>query len=210
MMMRLIIVAVRDESIQLDGLVNEMFPNSLKDTIVYGVMVFLTCLLFISCSANTTTNTATPSQQVVVQGTSIASTPGIGPTVILTPTRVPGGNQQSQLVTLPDRTIAITNLSKQAGSQSNSISVHLTITVKNTGAKTINNEATYYQLISAEGDAFGLQAQATQNFFGSIVSQSSRSGTITFQVPIGALSGMRLMYRSDVSSETIFVPLNLS
>ena len=187
-----------------------MFPNSLKYTIVFGVMVFLSCLLFLSCSGNTIASTPTPSQQVVVQGTSIASTPGIGPTVILTPTRVPGGNQQSQLVTLPDRIITITNLSKQAGSQSNSISINLTITVKNTSAKTINNDATYYQLMSAEGDAFGLHAGATQNFFGSIVSQSSRSGTITFQVPIGALNGMRLMYRSDVSSETIFVPLNLS
>jgi len=65
-------------------------------------------------------------------------------------------------------------------------------------------------LISAEGDAFGLQSGATQNFFGSIASQNSRNGTITFQVPVGALNGMRLMYRPDVSSETIFVPLNLS
>ncbi len=187
-----------------------MFPNSLKHTLVYGIMVSLSCLLFISCSDNTTVNTPPPSQQAVVQGTSIASTPGIGPTVILTPTRVPGGNQQSQLVTLPDRIITITSLSKQAGSESNSISIKLTITVKNTGAKTINNDAAYYQLMSAEGDAFGLQSDAPQNFFGSIASQSSRSGTITFEVPAGALNGMRLMYRPDVSSETIFVPLNLS
>ena len=187
-----------------------MFPNPLKRTIVYGIMVLLSCLLFISCSDTTTANAPTPTQQAVVQGTSIASTPGIGPTVILTPTRVPGGNQQSQLVTLPDRIITITNLSKQAGSESNSISINLAITVKNTSAKTINNDATYYQLISIEGDAFGLQSAAAQNFFGSIASQNSRSGTITFQVPIGALSGMRLMYRPDVSSETIFVSLNLS
>lgn len=178
-------------------------------------MVFLSCLLFISCgdyttSDNTTVNTPTPSQEVAVQGTSIGSTPGIGPTVILTPTRVPGGKQQSQLVTLPDRILAITNLTKQAGSDSNSISINLTITVKNTGLKTINNDAAYYQLISAEGDAFGLQSDAPQGFFGSIVAQNSRSGTITFQVPAEALSGMRLMYRPDVLSDTVFVPLNLS
>ena len=187
-----------------------MISNSLKHTFIYGIVVILSCLLFVSCGDNTTAPTPTPTQQVVVQGTSIGGTPGIGPTVILTPTRVPGGNQQSQLVTLPDRIITITNLSKQAGSESNSISIQLTMTVKNTGAKTINNDATYYQLISAEGDAFGSQSGTPQSFFGSIASQTSRSGTITFEVPSGAVSGMRLMYRPDVSSETIFVPLNLS
>ena len=101
-------------------------------------------------------------------------------------------------------------MSKQQGTESNSISINLTITVKNTGTKTINNDAAYYQLISAEGDAFGLHSDAAQKFFGSIASQSSRSGTIVFQVPAGAISGMRLMYRPGGSSETIFVPLNLS
>ncbi len=187
-----------------------MISNPLKHTVVYGIMVILSCLLFVSCGDNTTAPTPTPSQPSVVQGTSIGGTPGIGPTVILTPTKVPGGNQQSQLVTLPDRIITITNLSKQAGSESNSISIKLTITVKNTGAKTISNDVSYYQLISVEGDAFGSQSSAPQSFLGSIASQSSRSGTIIFEVPAGALSGMRLMYRPDVSSETVFVPLNLS
>ncbi len=187
-----------------------MILKDVKQTFVCGIAIILSCLMFVSCGDNTSATIPTPTQQVVVQGTSIGSTPGIGPTVILTPTRVPGGNQQSQLVTLPDRIITITNLSKQAGSESNSISIQLTMTVKNTGAKTINNDATYYQLISAEGDAFGSQSGTPQSFFGPIASQSSRSGTITFEVPAGALNGMRLMYRPDVSSETIFVPLNLS
>ncbi len=203
-------VAARGTSIQLNRSVNEMLPNYLKRPIVYAILVFLLCLLFISCGSNTTATTPTPSQQVVMQGTSIASTPGVGPTVILTPTRVPGGNQQSQLVNLPDRIITITSLSKQAGPESNSISINLTITVKNTSTKTINNNASYYQLISAEGDTFGLQSDAPQKFFSSIASQSSRSGTITFEVPAGAISGMRLMFRPDVSSETVFVTLNLS
>ncbi len=172
-------------------------------------MVFLSCLLVISCGGNTVKNPAPP-QQVAAQDTTIASSPGIGPTVILTPDQVPGGNQQSQLVTLPDRIITITNMSKQTGSGSDGVSIKLTVTVKNTGAKTINNDAAYFQLISAEGDAFGLQSGTNQKFLGSIASQSSRTGTIMFQVPAGALRGMRLMYRPEISSETIFVPLNLS
>jgi hypothetical protein len=158
---------------------------------------------------NPSSNTV-PTQPVVIQGTSIASTPGIGPTVILTPTRVPGGNAQSQLVTLPDRILTITNVSKQVGTDSSSITINLTITIKNTGAKTINNEAAYFQLTGAEGDVFGLQSSAVPNFFGTIASQSSRSGTIVFMVPAGAVNGMRLLYRPEITIETIFVPLNLT
>src|SRR5260370_42482570 len=101
-------------------------------------------------------------------------------------------------------------MGKQVGTESKSIAINLTITIKNTGAKKINNDAAYFQLISAEGDAFGLQSNVTSNFFGSISSQGSRSGTIIFQVPSGAINGIRLMYRPDVSTDTIFVNLNLA
>ena len=207
--MPIIIVAALVETLHLDRLVREMVAFYLKHKILCGMLVFFSCLLITACS-NNTVSSPSPTQPVVVQGTSIASTPGIGPTVILTPTKVPGGNEQSQLVTLPDRVIAITNMSKRAGTDSNSIAINLTITIKNTGAKTINNDAVYFQLISAEGDAFGLQSNVASNFFGSIASQSSRSGTIIFQVPSGAINGIRLMYRPDVSTDTIFVNLNLA
>ena len=186
-----------------------MVPIYLKRKILYGMIAFLACLLIEACS-NNTVSSPLPTQPVIVQGTSIASTPGIGPTVILTPTRVPGGNEQSQLVTLPDRILTITGMNKQVGTNSNSIAINLAITIKNTGTKTINNDAVYFQLISAEGDAFGLQSNVAPNFFGSIASQSSRSGTIIFQVPSGAIYGIRLMYRPEVSTETIFLPLNLT
>lgn len=186
-----------------------MFPIYLKRTLLYGMIVFIACLLIAACS-NNSVSSVTPTQPVVVQGTSIASTPGIGPTIILTPTRVPGGNEQSQIITLPDRILTITNMNKQAGADSNTIAINLTITIKNTGAKAISNNAAYFQLISAEGDAFGLVNKETANFFGSIASQHSRSGTITFQVPAGAMNNIRLMYRPEVSTETIFVPLNLA
>ena len=207
--MPIIIVAALVETLHLDRLVREMVAFYLKHKIICGMLVSLSCLLVTACS-NNTVSSPSPTQPVVVQGTSIASTPGIGPTVILTPTKVPGGNEQSQLVTLLDRVISITNMSKQAGTDSNSIAINLKITIKNTGAKTINNDAAYFQLISAEGDAFGLQSNAASNFFGSISSQSSRSGTIIFQIPSGAINGIRLMYRPDVSTDTIFVNLNLA
>ena len=187
-----------------------MVPIYSKRKILCGMIVILSCLLITACTTNSVSNPGPiPTQPVLVQGTSIASTPGIGPTVILTPTKVPGGNEQSQLVKLPDRIITITNMSKQVGTDSNSIAINLTITIKNTGAKTINNNAAYFQLISVEGDAFGLQSKVAPNFFGSIAFQSSRSGIIIFQVPAGAINGIRLMYRPEVTTETVFVPLNL-
>jgi hypothetical protein len=186
-----------------------MVAMFLKRKILFGMIGFLSCLLIAACSNGTTSNPI-PTQQAVVQGTSIASTPGIGPTVILTPTSVPGSSEESQRVTLPDRVITITNISKQVGTNSSSIAINLTVTITNTGAKTINNFAGYFQLISAEGDAFGLQSNVAPNFFGSIASQSSRSGTIIFQIPSGAINGIQLMYRPEVSTETILVPLNLT
>ena len=191
--------------------VSEMIPIYLKRKIPFGMLVILLCLLISACSTNTVSGPdPSPTQPALVQSTSIASTPGIGPTIILTPTKVPGGNEQSQLVTLPDRIITITNMSKQVGIDSNSIAINLTITIKNTGAKIISNNAAYFQLISAEGDAFGLQSPDAPNFFGPIASQSSRSGIIIFQVPAGAINGIRLMYRPEVSTETIFMPLNIT
>lgn len=207
--MPIIIVAALVETSHLDRLVLEMVAFYLKHQILCGILVFLSCLLVTACSNNTISSPAT-TQPVIVQGTSIASTPGIGPTVILTPTKVPGGSEQSQLITLPDRVISITNMSKQVGTDSSSIAINLTISIKNTGAKKISNDAAYFQLISAEGDSFGLQSNVASNFFGSISSQSSRSGTIIFQVPSGAINGIRLMYRPDVSTETVFVTLNLA
>jgi hypothetical protein len=186
-----------------------MVPIYLRRVIFCGMLVFPSCLLITACTTNSVSNPV-PTKQVLVQSTSMASTPGIGPTVILTPTKVSGGNEHGQLVTLPDRILTITNVSKQAGADSSSIAINLTITIKNTSVKTINNDATYFQLTSAEGDAFGLQYSAAHNFFGAIAPQSSRSGTIVFQVPTGAVNGMRLLYRPEVATETIFVPLDFT
>ena len=186
-----------------------MIPIFLKRMVPCGIITLLFCLLVTACTMDTASSPV-PTQPVLVQGTSIASTPGIGPAVILTPTRVPGGNIHSQLVTLPDRILTITNVSKQVGTGSSSITINLTITIKNIGTKTINNDAAYFQLTGTEGDAFGLQSSVVPNFFGVIASQSSRSGTIIFKVPAGAVNGMRLLYRPEITTETIFVPLNLT
>lgn len=185
---------------------------NLKHMIAYGVIIVALFLLLTACDTSgiTSNPSSTPTRPKVVQGTALPSTPGVGPTVILTPTIVPNGNNtHSQLVTLSDRTLIITNVSKQAGTDSSTVAISLKVTVKNTSAKPIKNQATYFQL-TAQGDIFGMQSSANSRFFGTIAPQSSRSGTIVFQVPAGAVSGIRLLYRPEVATETIFVALNLS
>ena len=191
-----------------------------------GVIVFLSCLLLTACTTSDTSSStgssgvtsssgakgyATPTQPALEQGTSLPSTgsPGVGPTVIDTPTRVPGGSAQSQLVTLSDRILTISSVSKQAGNDASSVAISLTMTITNTSAKAIMNQATYFELAGAEGDAFGIQSSASSNFFGAIAPQSARSGTIIFQVPIGATNGLRLLYRPEIETEAVSVPLNL-
>jgi len=195
------------------------------------------CLLFLLAACNMpgsgntgNTNTSSSNQQeqgkststsqqqggsvpTVVVSTAVPanSTPdSSGPIVITSPTPVPGGNSHSQMVTLPDRTLVISDASKVAGADASSTGIRLIMTMKNTSTKTIPNEGSYYQLIGAEGDSFGLQPSVTSSFFGMIGPNSSRSGTIVFQVPSAALNGgLRMEFRSEVDTETVFVPLNV-
>lgn len=193
----------------------------LKRILIFGGI--LTVLLLVACGGPTdsTGNVSTPPstlpQQVVnitptlvpPTSTSPHSTPGTGPILILSPTRVPGGTAHSQLVTLPDRTLAIENVSKGSGADTNSTAISLVMMIKNIATKSIMNEASYFQLVGSEGDVFGLQSSATASFFGIVASQSSRSGTIVFQVPTAAINGLRLMYRSEIAAETVFVALQV-
>ncbi len=186
-------------------------------------IVLCLCVLGACSSGNTTSSEATPTQQVkptqqatvattsstVVAVTSVPSTPGVGPTVILSPTPVAGGGAHSQQVVLADRTLIIHNVSKGTGSDPNSIAISMSMTMKNTSAKAITNQPSYFSLFGTEGDVFGLASNTTGSFFGSIDANSSRSGTVVFQVPTGAAKTLKLFYRSDVANETVFVPFNV-
>lgn len=186
---------------------------------ICGLLALLALLA--ACGDSNTTSAVTPTLQ---SGTVEASTPGTGPTVItvvtVVPTGVAGntatptpqwtqGNPQKQVIRLPDRTLSIDTVSKRAGSDASTTAVGLTITVTNTSPSPIMNQATFYQLVGAEGDSFGTQSSVSANFYGSIPPQSSRQGTIVFQVPTGALKGLRLLFRPEVATETTLIPLGL-
>jgi hypothetical protein len=133
----------------------------------------------------------------------------VGPTVILSPTPVPGGGAHSQQVVLADRTLIINDVSKSAGSDASSTAISMSMTMKNTSAKAITNRPDYFSLFGTEGDVFGLAANTTGSFFGSIDANSSRSGTVVFQVPTGAAKSLKLFYRSNAANESVFVPFTV-
>ena len=182
---------------------------------ICGLLALLALLA--ACGDNNSTSAVTPTLQ---SGTVGASTPGTGPTVITavtvvpstgagnTATTTPQGISQKQVITLPDRTLTIGTVSKQAGSDASTTAVGLTITVTSTSPSPIMNAATFYQLIGAGGDSFGTQSSVSANFYGSIPPRGSRQGTIVFQVPTGAVKGLRLLYRPEVATETTLIPLN--
>lgn len=207
-----------------------MSRKYLKSGITCAIVLFLCALSSCSNPTHSTSGVSapTPIQQEVSTNPTIApsptathathahptpvlatpaSSPGTGPLSILTPTPLPGGGSNSQLVSLPDRTLAIQQVTKQMGMNATTTAVSLLMTITNIGAKPIQNQASFYLLVGSEGDIFGYQSSATASYFGNIAPHNSRSGSIVFQVPTAALNGLRLLFRPEIAQETVFVQL---
>jgi hypothetical protein len=210
-------------------MVRKMIGTYLQRIFVSGCILLVLTLAACGNTAGTAGNTATPTtttrnevstNPTIAQSTPTApsvatlipviSTPGHGPVIILTPTPVPGGSVNSQLIGLPDRTLAILNVGKQQASDASSTLISLNLTMQNTGKTSIPNQPSYYQLVGSEGDMFGSQSSASPSFFGTITPHASRGGTIVFQIPSAAVSGLRLLFRSEIATETVFVQLKIS
>jgi Domain of unknown function (DUF4352) len=202
-------------------------PEKRLKLVIVSVLCVVMMLLLAACNDPTTTsesgtvppqakpNTPVPTTAVTANATVVTSagngpnvTPPPGPEVISSPTPIPGGSSKSQQVVLQDRTLLITDVSQQKGADPTAVSVILTLTVKNTSSQAIQNQPDFYQLVGAEGDSFGKQSNSSDAFYGPISANSQHSGTIVFQIPSAAIAGLRLMYRPENPSETVFTPLN--
>src|SRR5579884_1623137 len=91
-----------------------------------------------SQSPGTVPTTTIPKQKTPTGGNGTQST---GPTVISIPTPEPGGKPGSQQVVLPDRILIINRVSKQQGPSAGTTLINLELTIKNTSAKAIKNDA---------------------------------------------------------------------
>jgi hypothetical protein len=150
----------------------------------------------------------TATTPIVVTPKTTQKSGGNGPLVITSPTPAPGGSANSQQVVLADRTLVISSATKQKVN-ANSLLITLEITVKNTSTKTIMNQSTFFQLMGAEGDTFSYQYNSSDNFYGPLAAQSARTGTISFQIPAAAATNLRLLYHSEIATETALVSLKV-
>jgi hypothetical protein len=195
----------------------------LKKKLIPASLILVLLLLLVACtSAGNTTGqestgngstiatvkpTITPQQ---VTAKSVSGSPGKGPTVISTPTGVPGGKPSSQQIVLGDRILIINSVTEQKDASANSTLISLDLTIRNTSAKAIMNQPTFFELFGSGGDAFSYQYHSSANFYGTIAANTIRSGTIVFQVPTAAASKLTLLYRPEIATETVFIALKIS
>ena len=178
--------------------------------LLVSLFVLAGCNLFGNTSESNTSSSSqgrTISPTVVSNAKVGTNKAGTGPVIIQSPTPVPGGSASSQQVGLADRMLVIENVSRQVNTTTGMTTVTIKATIKNTSSKDIDNLATYYQIVGAEGDMFGLPPNTNGSFFGTIASGSIRSGTLIFQrIPTVAIKKLQLLYRS-ASAQVVFVPL---
>ena len=160
-----------------------------------------------STPSATATTTITPQ---LVTPKAASGLPGKGLQVISSPTPVPGGKPGSQQIVLGDRTLIINSVSKQQGASSNFTLINLDLAIQNTSNKAIMNRSIFFELVGSEGDTFGYQYNSSDTFYGPIAAHTTRSGTIVFQVPAVATSGLRLLYHPEIATETAIILLNIS
>jgi hypothetical protein len=123
---------------------------------------------------------------------------GVAP--VVAPSGVPS-------VALPDRTLTVTQAASQPAG--NSVSIRVGVAIANSGARAIVNDSSAFRLIGPEGDIFGAVSDSSASLDGVIAAHATRTGTMTFQVPIAAASGLQLLYRSGSASRAAMIPLNL-
>jgi len=146
---------------------------------------------------------------VIVKPKSVRGSSGNGPIVVTSQTPVPGGGTNSGQVVLKDRTLILNSASKQNSTNAQSNLITLVLTIKNTSNKPIMNQATFFQLMGAEGDIFTYQINNSNGFYGTVPALSSHNGTIVFQIPRAATSNLRLLYRPEIATETVLMSLKM-
>jgi hypothetical protein len=169
----------------------------------------LACLLFATaCSSGKDGNLSSTTAPRELTAKPAGGSPGIGP---LTPsdTTSAGGKDRPQQVVLTDRVLIVDGATVRTGVGGKSTLVGVDLTIQSRGPIAIANEANFFEIMGPEGDIFAKQSNSSGAFYGTIDPHKSRSGRISFEIPLAATSSMRLLYRPDRPARTVIVPLTI-
>lgn len=160
-------------------------------------------LLFglVSCAPGGISFSHTSGTNTTPAGSNSSSPPGSVPTTV--------NRIEHILVPLEDRSLTITHVQRKDDSDATTREISVTLLLKNTGRQPLANHASYFRLVTTEGDTFGQQIATSAHFDSSIGVGETFSGTITFSVPISVNARLRLLYHAEQSTQTALVPLNI-
>jgi hypothetical protein len=123
-------------------------------------------------------------------------------------TSAPSGNAAEHTVVLGDRVVAITGVTQQPDANQNFTVIDVTFAVTNPGDRAILNDAAFFRLLGSGGDAFAPRSHGADPFYDAIDARSTRTGSIGFEVPRAAASELRLLYRPEIATEAVIIPLS--
>ncbi|GHO88923.1 hypothetical protein KSZ_69290 [Dictyobacter formicarum] len=110
---------------------------------------------------------------------------------------------------LGDSSLTITHVQRKDDSDATTREISVTLLLKNAGRQPIVNHASYFRLVTSEGDTLGQQIATSAQFDRIIGVGETFSGTITFSIPISVSTRLRLLYHTERSTQTALVPLNI-
>jgi hypothetical protein len=112
-------------------------------------------------------------------------------------------------VVLSDRILTVNGVTQQPGTNQNFAVIDVDLAVKNSSDSVIRNQSTFFQLTGAGGDFFSARSNGADPFYDAIDTHTTRSGSITFEIPSEAAAGLHLFYRPEVATEAVIVPLSI-
>ncbi|MDQ1429880.1 MAG: hypothetical protein QOF40_482 [Actinomycetota bacterium] len=117
------------------------------------------------------------------------------------------GGTAGQPVDLSDRRLTVDAVTTPSSGDPGATVVEVKVVITNTGDAAIQNQSAFFQLMGVGGDAFGSRNAGPDPFYDPIDARASRSGSVIFEIPTAAVSNLHLLYRPEVPSDAVVVPL---
>jgi hypothetical protein len=110
-------------------------------------------------------------------------------------------------VELSDRRLTVDAVTSPSSTAPSTTAVEVKLAITNTGDTAIPNQAAFFQLVGSQGDAFAPRSTDGNPFYDPIEARATRSGSIVFEIPDAAATNLHLLYRPEVATDAVVVPL---